>query len=165
MGDGYLGRLTVGILDMAFEAIGPLYGERTFGASYVDFTIGRPGVRGPLSVAAYKSGVEILDPRDPENIVPASELELVAHVRQNWIVVESNQSRDHSLVWADFMLYLDPDTWNADYDGKYIRVILPPDFEAIAVELRKRNDVSKRALAPGETLADIQVENLLKGLK
>lgn len=55
--------------------------------------------------------------------------------------------------------------WNQDIEGRFRHVDFPADRETLEVELLKRIEPDTRNWLPGETLADLQIENIAHGVE
>ena len=54
--------------------------------------------------------------------------------------------------------------WNQDIEGRYRPVDFPADKTALEAELLRRVEPDTRNWLPGETLADLQIENIAHGV-
>lgn len=54
--------------------------------------------------------------------------------------------------------------WNADIDGRFREVAFPTDQVAIESALLERDVADTRNWTPGETVADLQAENIVHGV-
>ena len=54
--------------------------------------------------------------------------------------------------------------WNQDIDGRFREVDFPAAYDALDVVLTERIEPENRNWTPGETVADLQVENIAHGV-
>lgn len=123
-------------------------GQRYYGVSLEEF-------RATLMTAlAERVGVRVPPLTDVSDAPPLP-------ARINWArwIVDCPHCASAVLVWLSTPLMLCLECWNESVGGRWRRVALPPDTQAVEAALAARPRHRTRNFEPGETVEQLEAEN------
>ena len=85
---------------------------------------------------------------------------IVAHVNHNRWIVSCPDCHSAEYLWPDTPLFLCSNCLNGSVKGRWRKVKVPKEREAIERALRARPGPANRNWGPGESVADLVKENL-----